>query len=443
MCIDTVRLMYVDDMKEAISDLYLHIFHFLHSALQWFQSSSWRKVMNSLNEDFYVTFEDQLTKIKRVASLLLQKSALKSQYEIRDMRIAFEQEAERNHQERAASRQERLLNQTWRMEFGKKLSYLVGHSMYETAESNVEAWRYCQGDSKKISSNGMQARTLSIEYGAFGSEKGKQRQLRTYQRVKLERWSQHLDEHTSNIQDLMEGIGADTESADKDVIMQLQEWGAATTSQSLWVVGSFESHYPSSTTAIAVKVVTSAQTLDIPVVCYLCAPARPCSHDDDLAEATVIDFLYSMIRQMICLLPLELETRANLSKTRFSRLDGEMDTFTTGLSLLEALIKLAPKTLLIIVDGLEQLDDCIVAEEVEEILGILQDSVASSLTSKDKRLLKTLYTTTGSCGILESLDEDTLTTIEARRGPPKRRRRRNVRLAELDLSDMEGYESES
>ena len=121
--------MYVDDMKEAISDLYLHIFHFLNSAIKWFQSGSWRKVKNSLNEDFYSLFEDQLLKIKRISSLLLQKSAIKSQYELRDLRLTFAQEAEHNARERAAARHDRLENQTGRRELGKAMSNLVGLTM--------------------------------------------------------------------------------------------------------------------------------------------------------------------------------------------------------------------------------------------------------------------------------------------------------------------------
>lgn len=437
--------MYVEDMKEAISDIYLHVFHFLHSALQWFQSSSWRKVMNSLNDDFYTTFEDQLAKIKRLSSILLHKSTLKSQYEIRDLRLAFEQEAERSHRERLALREERLMNKAWQKDIGRALSQLmVGQTMYKTAESNVEAWRHRGHESKKLGDGGMSARTLSIEYEIRGSGKKKQRPVRKYEKAKLEQWSRHLDKYTSDVQDSLESVFADTESADRDVVQQLQEWGASTTSQSLWVVGVFENHYPSSTTAIAVKVVTSAQMLRVPVVCYLCSPARPCSHDDDLAEATVIDFLYSLIRQLIYLLPADVESSANLTKIRFARLDGEMESFNTALGLLETLITFAPKTLLIIIDGLEQLDDSIVEDEVEEILNILQDNVASSLDAKDRRLLKTLYTTAGDCGTLENMDEDNLTTIEARRGgPPKRRRKRGVRLADLDLSDMEGHDSDS
>ena len=432
-----------DDMKEAISNLYLDVFYFLHSALQWFSSGSWRKVKNSLNEDFYDAFEDQLKKIKRKSFLLVQRGAQKSRYEQRDTRTMIEQEAERNHQERLANREERLLNQIWRKEIGKAMSHLlIGRSMYETAESNVEAWRYRKDTSAKITQNSLKARTLSIEYEDPGPRKLKQRPRRLYQRSKLEQWSRHLDRYTSNVSMLLESVLADIETTDRDVVDQLQAWGASTTSQSLWVRGAFETRYPSSTTAIAVKVVTSAQSLGVPIICYLFSTPRACSRDDVLAEETVVDFLYSLIRQIIYLLPPEFESSANLSKNRFDKLDGEMDSFDIALDLLERLIDLAPKTLLLVVDGLEQLDESAIEEDVDDVLRIILESVTSSASAREQRLLKTLFTTAGQCNTLENFDEDFLTTVEPRKGPPKRRRKRGVRLADFDLSDMDEYEIE-
>ena len=398
--------------------------------------------MNSFNEDFYTSFEEQLKKIKRLSLLLLQKGAQKSRFELRDLRLTLEQEAERSHQERLANREERLLNQTWRKEVGRMMSqYMVGRSMYKTAESNVEAWRYRENESRRITENNLKARSLSIEYGTPGSEKVKNRRsIRRYQRVKLEQWSRHLDRYTSDVSVLLENVIADIETADKDVVFQLQEWGASTTSQSLWVKGAFQNQSLPSTTAIAVKVVTSAQSLDIPVICYLCSPLKSCIHDDDLAAETVVDLVYSLIRQIIYLLPSDFESSANLTKNRFSKLDGENESLGTALALLKPLLDLTPKTLLVVIDGLEHLDDSIAEEDVDYVLQILLESVTSSASGRDQRLLKTLFTTAGNCNTLENFDEDFLTTIEPRRGPPKRRRKRGMRLAEFELSDMDEYE---
>ena len=430
-----------DDMKEAVSNIYLDVFYFLNSALQWFSSGSWRKVMNSLNEDFYDTFSEQLQKIKRKSELLLQRGSQKSRYEQRDVRTIIEQEAERNHQERLANREERLLNQIWRKEIGRAMSHLmIGRSMYETAESNMEAWRYRKDSFSKITQNGLKARTLSIEYEDPSPRRLKQRPRRCYQRSKLEQWSRYLDRYTSNVSVLLESVVADIETADKEVVEQLQAWGASTTSQSLWVRGAFETRYPSSTTAIATKVVASAQSLGVPIICYLCSTPRACSRDNALAEETVIDFLYSLLRQIIYVLPPEFETSANISKSRFDKLNGEMESFDIALDLLERLITLAPKTLLVVIDGLEQLDQSVVEEDVDDVLRIILESVTSSARTRDQRLLKTLFTTAGQCNALENFDEDFLTTVEPRRGPPKRRRKRGVRLADFDLSDMDEYE---
>jgi hypothetical protein len=442
LCIETVRLMQTDDMKEAISNLYIHVFHFLHSAMGWFQSGSWRKVLNSLNDDFYTIFEDQLTKIKRISSLMLHKSQIKSQYELRDLRLAMIEEARRSAEERAAAREDRLISYAWRKEIGKAFSDLVGQSMYKTAESNVEAWRF-QGKKAIAGPGKMQARTLSIENkGLKVGTRRSQRRLKEYRKSDLEKWSRHLDDYTSDVEEFLENIDADTKSTERAIINEIQEWGGSTTSQSLWVVGRFEQFYPTSTTAIAVKVVTSAQALQVPVICYLCHPNSNCGQDDDAAESVVMDLIYSMIRQLIYLLPRDVHSSANLGKTRFSRLNGEISSFWRAMKLLYSLIDLAPKTLLIVIDGLEQLDDSVVAEEVEEMLEFLQEVVSESSSGSEKRLLKILFTTAGPSEILENLDEDNLNTIEARYGSKKQRRKRETRLVNLDLSDMSDYDTE-
>ena len=220
------------------------------------------------------------------------------------------------------------------------------------------------------SSDQMKTRTLSIEYPR-PKRSMKTQPSREYTRSRLLHWSRYLDRYTSDVQEFLETVHADTESTDRNVVLELQDWGASTTSQILWVKGNFESRLVSSTTAIAVKVVTSAQTLQLPVVTYLCAPSSSCTEDDDLAEDIAIDFLYSLIRQLIYLLPSELQSPENMTEKRFSKFKGNMESFGLGLKVLEALIECAPKTLLIVIDGLEQLDDSVVAAEVGDVLEIL------------------------------------------------------------------------
>jgi len=62
--VDNVKLMNVEDMRQAIGTLYSHIFHFLKSAMEWYQSNSLKKVLNSFNESFYDKLRNKSSRSK-------------------------------------------------------------------------------------------------------------------------------------------------------------------------------------------------------------------------------------------------------------------------------------------------------------------------------------------------------------------------------------------
>ena len=143
-CVNSVNLMNVADMRQAIGNLYSHIFHFLQCAMQWFQSKSWKKVLNSLTEDFYDVFEDQIVKIKKLSSRILLKSSFKSQTELRDLRLQITREAEQSAKERAATRDHQIRNSTAieqkLSELKDTLGQLVGLRMSECLRANLTSW---------------------------------------------------------------------------------------------------------------------------------------------------------------------------------------------------------------------------------------------------------------------------------------------------------------
>ncbi|KAL9118430.1 MAG: hypothetical protein Q9187_005025 [Circinaria calcarea] len=130
ICVDTVHLMDVADMRQAIGNLYSHIFHFLQCAMQWFQSKSWKKVLNSFTEDFYDVFEDQIVKIKKLSSRILSKGAFKSQAEVRDLRLYIMEDAKQKAKEKAdhQSRNSAAMDQKF-SELKDFLGQLVGQNI--------------------------------------------------------------------------------------------------------------------------------------------------------------------------------------------------------------------------------------------------------------------------------------------------------------------------
>jgi len=131
--VENVKLMYVEDMRQAIGILYSHIFHFFKSAMEWYQSRSLKKVLNSFNESFYDKFEEQITKIKSLSDWIQKKGNLKSRAELRDLRLVVDQMAEHNAKAWASYQEEKQKNEDWQK---------IGQTMLQMLRSSTEAWQF-------------------------------------------------------------------------------------------------------------------------------------------------------------------------------------------------------------------------------------------------------------------------------------------------------------
>lgn len=138
---DNVKLMNVEDMRQAIGTLYSHIFHFLKSAMEWYQSNSLKKVLNSFNESFYDKFEEQIVKIKSLSEWLQKKGDLKSRAELRDLRLVVDQMAKQNARNWASLREEKQ-KQKQKNDDWQNIGQSIGQSMFQMLRTSTEAWRF-------------------------------------------------------------------------------------------------------------------------------------------------------------------------------------------------------------------------------------------------------------------------------------------------------------
>ena len=145
-------------------------------------------------------------------------------------------------------------------------------------------------------------------------------------------------------------------------------------------------------------------------------------------EAMAVHFVYTMIRQLINQLPPKVKLSGKRWRTRFGKLDGSLQTFDIALRILEELLDHAPATLLVIVDGVEQVEESEAESLVSKVLLVLQRVMTETRKGK---VVKVLYTTAGSSDALESLDEDFLESVEAEEGRPKHMKERFRSLEEF------------
>ena len=143
-------------------------------------------------------------------------------------------------------------------------------------------------------------------------------------------------------------------------------------------------------------------------------------------EAIAIDFVYTLIRQLIDQLPYKIKLLRRRLMTRLGKLDGSLDTIDIALKILKELLDHAPATLLVIIDGVEQVDESDTQPTTLKVLRLLQDVAVQTSPGK---VVKVLYTTAGTSDALEGLDEDFLESIEAVDG---RRKHMRGRLRSLE-----------
>lgn len=145
----------------------------------------------------------------------------------------------------------------------------------------------------------------------------------------------------------------------------------------------------------------------IPVISYFCEQRRGkglLPGYKTIEEQGMVSLGYALARQMIELLLPQFFTTADLSESRFARLDGTVISWHDLLSLLGDLAPLLPDIVYIIVDGLQWLDDRSTATMAKQLVSFLRGY-------KDK--LRVLFTTSGKSGVLlEQLDTNEFIAVD-------------------------------
>ena len=173
--------------------------------------------------------------------------------------------------------------------------------------------------------------------------------------------------------------------------LSLQDWLSASESRILWIYGPAHTNKPSdlsSTSAFLVSLITREK---LPLI------AHQCRNSGSEKEA-LISMVYSVIIQLIWLLPKKFSTGLDLSPDRFNLLDRSIGSLPKALLMMEDLLTLVPRRLLVVLDGVQLCEDGRDDEQgtgmfLRLLLEILKDS-------KDGRVVKVLFTTDGICRTL-------------------------------------------
>jgi hypothetical protein len=170
--------------------------------------------------------------------------------------------------------------------------------------------------------------------------------------------------------------------------LRLKEWSQGTTSSLLWLTGPVVDVLDSSNplTLLASRVVDMTDESNLNVISYFCHIRRA---DGTASRETrsLVALLYALIRQLIELLPPRFDSEKDLSKERFSRLNGTLDSWEEALDMFKDVLELVPgSAVYCIIDGLHVLDYRSIQQPLCLLLGRFRDRGPK---------LRVLFTTSG------------------------------------------------
>lgn len=212
--------------------------------------------------------------------------------------------------------------------------------------------------------------------------------------------------------------------AEHRIVEVVQTFCRATVSQMLWVIGTKSRLYPSPMTSIAASIVNALDEASVPTLSLF--------FDFPVTDSgAVINFQYSLIRQMINLLPTQIAADIAVSPQAFSLLNGTLDSWNIGMLIIKTLFGYMPPLLFLVIDGLDHLDFLSPGEQqLLDLVHFLHKQVMLRTSEGDTKschtgTFKILFTTAGSCACLNALNEESFTILKTsdsqstRPGKPK------------------------
>jgi len=174
-----------------------------------------------------------------------------------------------------------------------------------------------------------------------------------------------------------------------------RQWKESAASQILWIQGPSNAPTPSRCTLMGACMVANVQRAKMATISVFCEPSK-----DHLVEVVC-----TLIKQLVQILPDTFYSRLDFSCTRFDLPCKTKSSGEQAISLLKDLLTVAPKTLLIVIDGLQLLDTAANHSNLKTLIGVLHQA-CNRAEAGNARVVKVLFTTDGFTDTLAALTED-------------------------------------
>ena len=389
-----------DGLVKIVVQLFTRIFRFLVPYMKWTQSK-WERFGVSLNKNYYEqSIQGPLEEVKKFSEYLKREAGVQNSKilihteELAEQGVTkVEENSERlKNIEMMLARRE-TTNRVFNINDSEARSLLVrladmirigdrGQGML-IANSEEEKYRQRNDVLSKPSQKQFDMRT-----GAEVVEADQQRMgIRELTFTEIEKRSQTLGTATTGF------IGESLQNPQKTsskAHLALQEWLSASESRILWIYGSTNTSKPSDLSITSAFVVSTITHAKLPLIAHQCQSSEP-------EMGALISLVYSVIIQLIWLLPENFSTDKDFGSDLFNSLDRSREKLPRALCLMEDLFTLAPRLLIVVIDGIQLCEDGLALDN-EQGTGMYLNYFREILKNGGNgRVLKTLFTTDGVC----------------------------------------------
>ncbi|KAK6839089.1 hypothetical protein PG987_004955 [Apiospora arundinis] len=383
------------EMLPRVVTLYIRIFEFLYEAMCWYQSKS-KRFKTYLNENYHARHFSPLTSNIRKAIASISRNADQMN---RDRLRYLVHRADLNMDNRIASDDTRYQSEdTLGAKRGRLLEGFkkIGNDARDTLYAGGEQFFYDQ-EQKALADASLAAQVeeqLDLSHVSTEPET-EEDNVNWVSRTELRRQADLLlaaftDDGREELKNILRGNASP--KIPEEVSVRIQSWIQNKGSQLLWVDGPIVMGSGSSLSLTALRIYELTMHAGIPCVSFFCKRKYGImSPESTTSGATLMALLYTIIDQLINLLPPSFEstTKINLENLDINP-PGGSKVATAALGMVEQLLSYAPPAVTFIVDGLELVSNTTELPYLVRLVELLRTAGGGD------KVFKVLLTTNGN-----------------------------------------------
>lgn len=431
-----------DAMIEAVSRFYSNIFLYLESVMDWIMKKRRTRLIASFNENLMDRFENDIKRIRSSADAIRNLAQQSSRAEVRyhrqetegayrDIRLGLRgverQNAEIMHRLEAINHRQAQIEEyrqhesQYQRQLGQDVKLFLEERARHERMIHYSLETVSSGHFQVLAQSGLPLEKLNQGLSSLRPPHGPhltERQLTIVDLVteltssdEIALNSRHLEDFFSRDRIRLEADDSAPMPFDPDVISRITDWSKGQDAPMLRIDGPVvdceEERNP--LTMLATQLIDLTAKGRLHVISYFCELSRPVKAAEREMRATVA-LVYSLVRQLIELLPPEFEASVDFSEARFRQLDGSIESCDEAIRVFQDLLDVVPAaTVYCIIDGLQLMDD-------RRVEGPLRAFLQGLRGGNGK--LRVLFTTSGrsACLSKELEVEETLVIDAFRKG---------------------------